>query len=114
MFLMKILTSRIGLIGVTLSIAMSWHYIDKANAVRSAQEELADDVTIRTLEAEIEASRLSAAVSKAASARLQGKIADARARDTQYQTELEEYENTTNVNDSCVVDKYVLERLHNN
>lgn len=112
--LIKLATSRLGLAVIALGAALSWHYIDKAGAVRSAQEELADDVTIRTLEAERDAARLAAEVAKAATDRLQGQIAEATARAAQDQREVEAYERDTTINPDGVVDQSVLERLRNN
>jgi hypothetical protein len=111
--LIRLATSRFGLAAIALMAALSWHYIDKAAAVRSAEEKLADEVTIQTLEAERDAARQQAEQAEAARDRLAGEVMRAAEDAAQLRKELEEYEQGTTVNPDGVVDGSVLERLRN-
>lgn len=96
-----------------LSAALTWHYIDKAAAVRSAKQELADKVLIETQRAQLEELERRAQVAEEARLALEKQVAVAEADAAQATQELEEYERSTEVNSSGVVDSSVLDRLRN-
>lgn len=108
-----LITSRFGLAVMAFAAAMSWHYIDKASAVRNAKEALADQVTIETLQAERDAAMKRAAIANSANANLRDMIEQERAKYSLAQIELEEYEKSTSINPECVVDPGVAGRLLN-
>lgn len=107
------MTSRIGLVVIALSASLSWHYIDKAAAVRSAKQELADKVTIEVLTAQRDEANRRAKIAEFALNELNVEIQLAKAAADKAEKELEEYEKTTTVNDQCVVDQPILDRLRN-
>jgi cell division protein FtsB len=101
-------------LAVGLSAALTWHYVDKAAAVRNAEQALADKVTIRTLEAQLEEIARRAEIAEKANKALELKAGLAEADARKAAQELEEYEQTTVINDQCVVDRNVLDRLQHN
>lgn len=100
-------------LSVGLSAALTWHYVDKAAAVRNAQQELADKVTIATQKAQLDEMARRAAIAAAARLELAVKVAVAENDAEQATQELENYENNTEVNPECVVDDAIIDRLSN-
>ena len=96
-----------------LSAALTWHYIDKAAAVRSAKQELADKVLIETQRSQLEELERRAKIAEQQRIELEKQVAVAEAGAVQMAQELEEYENSTQVNAACVVDSSILDRLRN-
>ena len=101
-------------LAVGLSIALTWHYVDKAAAVRNAEQALADKVTIATLRAQVAETKRRAEIAEAARIDLEVQVGVAEENAQQAAQELAEYEQTTVVNDRCVVDGNALRRLRNN
>ena len=100
---------------VIVAVALfGWHKIDKTSAVRRAVAGYVADVELATMRAQIEEANRRAAVAGEARERLEERLqvlegtADRRAR------EIEQYEAENEVNNMCVVDDRVLERLRGN
>jgi hypothetical protein len=100
-------------LAVGLSAALTWHYVDKAAAVRSAQQELADKVTIETQRAQLAELARRAAIAEEARTTLEIKVALAEDNASRAAQELDEYAQNNEVNSACVVDDVIAERLHN-
>ena len=98
---------------VGLSAALSWHYIDKAAAVRSAKDALADQIEIEALTAERDAARDLAQKVEAARLKLGAQVKATAEESAELRRELEAYEQNTVVNPDGVVDRSVFERLRN-
>lgn len=118
MFIVRmVLGNRYGLIAVGLfvglSAALTWHYVDKAAAVRSAERELADKVLIETQSAQLKELERHALIAEEARSELERWIKVANADAEQARQELEEYERTTEINAACAVDPGILNRLRN-
>ena len=111
------LGSQTALIGAGLffglTAALTWHYVDKAAAVRSAKKALADKTTIATQKAIIDEANRRLNVANKNIVFLERKTALAERDVLNATKELEAYEGSTQVNNKCVVDATVLERLHN-
>lgn len=116
-FVRMILGNRYALIAVGLfvglSAALTWHYVDKAAAVRSAERELADKTLIETQSAQLEELERRATIAEEARVQLEQQVKAAEDSAALALEELEEYERTTEVNADCVVDPGFLNRLHN-
>ena len=108
-----ILNSRLALIGIAVSLVLGWHYVDKAVAVRSAEKELADQVTIESLTAERDEAKRRASIEALAKERLRSMITIAEETAMKAEKELEDYVQSTDQNIECVVDTSILERLRN-
>ena len=111
--LIRLLGSKIGLIGIALSVALSWHYIDKAGAVRSAERELADKVLIESLTAQRDEANRRAALAELAKENLRLAVDAANQAAEEAEKELEQYAENTTQNHECVVDQSVIDRLRN-
>lgn len=109
----SVLFSRLGIAVMVAAAALGWHYIDKAAAVRGAQEELADKVQIGTLQAQLAAANQRALVAKAANENLIEQIEIAEIEADTARIELDQYAENFAVNADCAVDGSVLERLRN-
>ena len=109
----RLLSSRVGLAVIALMAALSWHYIDKAAAVRNAKQALADRVLIETLTAERDEAERRAALAEMAKENLRLAVDQANEAARNAEKELEEYAATTTQNDAGLVDQPILDRLRN-
>lgn len=108
-----LLNSRIAWAAVALSLALSWHYIDKAAAVRSAEKELADLAQIESLKSLLNELQRREGIARRAGESLRSKANEAEQTALQAEKELEEYVKTTNQNSSGIVDSGLHGRLRN-
>lgn len=108
-----LLNSRLAWAGVALFLALSWHYIDKAAAVRSAEKELADLAEITSLKSQLAETERRERIALNANKTLLSKAMDAEDLALQAEKELEEYVSTTTQNNQCVVDDSLLGKLRN-
>lgn len=109
----RLLSSRVGLAVIALMVALSWHYIDKAAALRTAKQALADRVLIETLTAERDEAERRAALAEVAKENLMLAVAAAEKAAEDAERELEEYAATTTQNDAGLVNQPILDRLRN-
>lgn len=109
----KLITSRIGLAVIGVSLALLYHYIDKAVAVRNAEEALADKTEIAALNAENDELKRRAEIAEGALEAFTEEHVAAKEAAAEAEQELEAYVASTEVNRECVVDGSVLERLRN-
>lgn len=109
----SILTSKAGLVGLALSLALGWHYIDKAAAVRSAEQAVEDHLKIDQLTKDLDLAMMQAARARAAQNELAAQVIRASEAAAEAELELEEYEANSTINPNGVVDGSVLERLRN-
>lgn len=108
-----ILRSRLAWAAIAFSLAMSWHYIDKAAAVRSAEKELADLAQIESLTSLVKELQRREGIARRAGDNLRAKASEAEQTALQAEKELEDYVKTTLQNAECVVDSNLLDRLRN-
>lgn len=98
---------------VGIGAALTWHYIDRAVAVRNAQQALADEVTIASQAAQLEALDAKLQAEEEARVALRVEVAIAEAEANLSKQELEQYVSENDVNADCVVDGAVIKRLRN-
>lgn len=91
--------------------AFLWHTMDKRAAVRDAKAGLVAIAEVEALQAEIDELTRLAAVTAKANDVLENEVDAAEAKAIAQRLELEEYENTLQTIDGCVVDPALFGRL---
>ena len=112
--LWSILTSRAGLIVLTIAAVLFWHFQDKAAAVEAAKDGLVRASELAAAQAELVELRRIMAVEREAAQALQEKVQVARGEALRFAAELEAYERETEVNPEGRVDADLLHRLRAN
>lgn len=103
--------STLVIVGVIL---FGWHKFDKGSAVRRAVTEYVADVELATMRAQIDEANRRSAVTEEARERLEERLQVLEGTADRQGREIERYEVENEVNDMCVVDGRVLERLRGN
>lgn len=106
--------SRIAWAAVAALAVYAWHHIDKAGAVRSAEEAQADKLQIISLTSLVKELERREGIARRAGQNLRAKASQAEELALQAEKELEEYVKTTSQNAECVVDSNLLGKLRNN
>lgn len=114
MTILKVLTSRTGLVVLALGAALTWHYTDKISAVRSAEQALQERALIEAQTAEINELNRRAEVAEAETNALEARAVEAENAASAALEELEDYAANNEINHDCVVDPGFLNRLRNN
>lgn len=96
------------------AVLFGWHKIDKTSAVRQAVAGYVADVELATAQARITEANRRAAVAGEVRERLEERLAALEGTAVRQAREIEQYEAENEVNDMCVVDDRVLERLRGN
>ncbi len=111
--IIRILGSRIGLAGLALMAALSWHFIDRTRAVRLCGERMATMIEREAVTAEIQALRARAATAERALRKLSQEALRAGQDARRAREELDAYETSSTVNPDCAVDGSVIRLLRN-
>jgi hypothetical protein len=110
----RLLTSRIGLAVILCSGLWTWHVIDKSQATNNARDGYVLQVQLAEVQAKLDELRRRAAVAADANALLQEKMQVAEGQALRFASELEAFENETDINPDGLVDGDILKRLRSN
>lgn len=110
----RILSSRAGLAVILCASLWAWHVIDKAQAVTAARDGYIRQVELAAVEAELAELQRRAALANELNRVLQEKLQVVKGETLRFASELEAFENETNINPEGVVDVDLLRRLRSN
>jgi hypothetical protein len=110
-FVMKFVTSRVGLAAALCALLWGWHAHDKQQALRAAREGYVRAFELEAAQTELRGLRARMAATAEANRVLSEKAQAAEGVALRFEKELEAYQNDTTINRDGVVDDGLLERL---
>ena len=109
--LIRLATSRIGIVCIIAGALFLWHKFDKSSAVRRAVAEYVAAEELAAVNSELRETQRRAAVTMAANERLRQAAAEAEEMAATAEQELEAYVQANPIDPDCVVDDAVIERM---
>lgn len=112
-FIVRAMTSRLGLAAMLLAGAYGWHVYDNRLAINAARDGFVREFELIAAQTELDVLRRRAIAVSAANEVLAERAATTEGEAIRMARELEEFQNATPVSMDCAVDRNIFDRLSN-